>query len=1031
MRGDGMGQILRIKRFLPLCAALLVLALGAEAQTAATSAGATPAGAIPEPDQSFESGSDFVLYPPERGRSSFRFLPDGDTVAFDRSLVLTAAPGERRVYYLQSGSDEDIASGDAPIAAYVVNKTRPSAPRAAPDSGLYSSPLEPVLSAEEGATIYWTLVGPQGAIAPFSELKPDSRPKLSPPASGSVTYSLLAYAQGSTGSRSYPTTFVYRMTEPKLPAAAPAAETARLSRDPSLIKPSVESSKGFALVKAKLSPGATLLVSFAEDSEPASLDDFERIEADESGAASLRIGCPYAWSGDIKLYYGELREGISRYSPEPLIIRLSYPADEKPLPAIPASPVLAADPRGRASFLSFPAYDGDVYVSVGNAKALRYEAPVALPKDQEKVLVSWYGEDGDGRKSPSRSRSFDLPLSVPDIDLSGIVEGATIGADVVLKPAVATAAAGKAVLRYELTLDGSLPPEPSASSPLFGDSLAVSCPAGEERAVVLRYRSFASGVAGVAGAAAGEGRVLRFYLDKKPPEPPRFRDTPSAYSDKSASLELLPGTGGKDVYASVATEGGSAPFLPVASPLVLTGSESGPVNYVVRAYDVDAAGNKSPEMRSFSIVVDRSSVYAAEDGSDKGDGSPDRPYKSLDLALAAAARGGKRSVNIRGSLEMRRPVRFASEIGLVGGFNSSWGKDSSSRATVRINLAQGQTAFTQTGGSLSLRRVGIVAEAAPSVPLFALADASLFASDSGFAVASDGDFVLVSALRSKVAFSGSRIDAAKAMAFTAFSSDRSEITVASSSIIASQGVRVFGAFDMDGGSLALRESLVESGSDLGLNMLALRSSSLSVDRSLLKAQGGSGFLRIGSFKAVSGEIKNSKVIVEWKGPGTLFETQGAAPALRHDTISAGSTGALRFFDSRGTPPQVWNSILDCSSPGSELLRSDSVPAAGSLVADCVWGFEKLVSGSASIDSLQSLNALNALNALYSSRPIVSEPPEASFAAPLKSQAPLRRGSLCIDAALPIESGYGLDFGGRPRPAPGKSEPDIGADEFYD
>jgi hypothetical protein len=234
---------------------------------------------------------------------------------------------------------------------------------------------------------------------------------------------------------------------------------------------------------------------------------------------------------------------------------------------------------------------------------------------------------------------------------------------------------------------------------------------------------------------------------------------------------------------------------------------------------------------------------------------------------------------------------------------------------------------------------------------------------------------------------------------------------------------------MDGGSLSLVDSLVESHADLGLNMLSLRSASLLVDRSQLKAEDGAGFLRLGSFKSVSGEFRNSKASVSWSGPGTLFEISEGGPAFRHDTIVAGTAkGSLRFFDAKGQPPQVWNSILECSAAGSELLRSDLVPGAGTLAADCVWGFSLLLSGALNTAELASLNALNADSALYSSKPIVSEPPERSFAAPIKSQAPLRPDSICVNAALPLGPGYETDFSGRRRPGPGKSGPDIGADE---
>ena len=87
--------------------ALLCLAiLGPLSSQAAPPTGGTADSLLPAPEQSFTSGKDIVLYPPDHGRSSFRFLPAGVAVPFDRSIVLSAAPGEERAYLVQVSPDK-------------------------------------------------------------------------------------------------------------------------------------------------------------------------------------------------------------------------------------------------------------------------------------------------------------------------------------------------------------------------------------------------------------------------------------------------------------------------------------------------------------------------------------------------------------------------------------------------------------------------------------------------------------------------------------------------------------------------------------------------------------------------------------------------------------------------------------------------------------------------------------------------------------------------------------------------------------
>jgi hypothetical protein len=976
---------------------------------------AAAAGALQVPEQNFVSNRDIVIFPPVNGASSFRFLPDGPFIPFDRSLVLSAAPGESRSYLVQVTPGK-ADRGGARITRYRINKKSPQAPRSEPGTGLYNYPLRPVLSSEEGTDVFWTILGPGHSAATFVKYGETTRPSIAAPASGTATYTILAYAVDRSGNRSFPSRFVYRLAEAGLSATAPIPDSFAIAATASVPRPDVDSRRGYSELRMAVPQDARLLLDINPDSPPHSLDDFEQVVAD-GGIAKVRLPCPYGWTSDLDVYYGILKEGIASYNPQPLRVRISNPAEQLPPPAAPEGPILAADPAGRGAFAVFPSYDGAIFVSVDGVDPKPYTSPVALPLDERSVRISWYGEDSSGQRSSTRALSLALPEALPEVELTGVADGALVGGEVILKPTAT------AMLRYELRLDGSNPPEPSIASPLVGDSLAIACPEGEERSVVLRYRVFS-------GESGAEGRILRFSIDRKIPDVPRPLEIPLAYSDKPTSLMLSLGSGAKTVFASVTANGVSSPFAPVTGPLEFAGSEAGPVNYILRAYDIDAVGNRSPEMASLAFVVDRPSLYVAEDGSDNGDGSPDRPYKSLDGALAAALKSGKNIVNMRGAFEMHVPALCASRIELAGGFGERWTKDPSARARVRITVPRGQSAFSQRGGSLMLRQLDLTAEDAGPTPIIAITDSALAIEDSSISAGSGGDLLIISAARSKIDANGSRIDARRAMACTVFSSDASHISVSGSSLIAARDVRVFGAFDMEGGALSLRESLIDSRADLGLNLISLRSTNLLVDRSLIQVEGGSGFLRLGSFDSVRGEMKNSKVILSWKGSGTLFEIADGGPAFRHDTIVADSEqGGLRFFDVRGELPPVWNSILEFSGMDSELLHSDSVAGPGIFVADCIWGFDRLIAGAREVKDLGSLNALNAGSVLYSSKPIVSESPESSFGPSIKSQAQLRASSACINAALPLEEGYDVDFSGHRRPGPGKTGADIGADEL--
>jgi hypothetical protein len=483
------------------------------------------------------------------------------------------------------------------------------------------------------------------------------------------------------------------------------------------------------------------------------------------------------------------------------------------------------------------------------------------------------------------------------------------------------------------------------------------------------------------------------------------------------------------VYVSVSADGKSSGFTPASGPIELAGAESGPVSYMIRAYGVDAAGNKSAEMKAISLIVDRSSVYAAEDGFDRGDGSPDRPFRSLDDAIAAALASGKRSVNLRGSLELRSPVISTKQIDIVGGFGKQWIRDTSVKASIRISVPGSASPFSQSGSSLTIRNVEVSAPRSGPAPLITGTRAQIILDNCSISAGGDGDVVVLSAMESTISASNVRIAASRAMSCTAFACESSSLRVAESTIEAASATRVFCAFDMYRGSLDVKGTLIESYADIALNMLSMRESSLNIDRSLCRADAGSGFLRIGSFIQTKGEIRNTKILVSWKQTGTLFEISGGGPDFRHDTVIADSErGRIKFFEISGQVPQIWNSIFACTKGGSDFISTRSVPRQGSISANCIWGFERLIAGAVEIRSLMELNTLNAASALNSSRPNISEPPSETFASPVKSLTPINPKSLCVDAAIPLDGiAYAADFRGLPRPAPG-TPPDIGADE---
>ena len=67
------------------------------------------------------------------------------------------------------------------------------------------------------------------------------------------------------------------------------------------------------------------------------------------------------------------------------------------------------------------------------------------------------------------------------------------------------------------------------------------------------------------------------------------------------------------------------------------------VTYHVVAFSVDAAGNRSREIRAWTVTIDQKVVYAAPTGNDYADGSRSAPVRSLGRALQIASTTARRT----------------------------------------------------------------------------------------------------------------------------------------------------------------------------------------------------------------------------------------------------------------------------------------------------------------------------------------------------------------------------------------------------
>ncbi|MEI6874914.1 MAG: hypothetical protein WCL50_07270 [Spirochaetota bacterium] len=964
-----------------------------------------------------ESARVLNLAAPSSPGATFRFLPEGKSLAFDRPLLLSAVPGEERLYSVEIREGDSVTRRDI-----LIDGRPPSPPTASLPSGVYDGPLTISLLGEKFATIRYSLSGPGSGPTIFRTWDSAQPIRLPAVEKETATWVLVAHALDASGNRGNDSRFVYRMRPLGFSAEPPFSD-----EQPNLPRPDAQVDVGqprTSLQSGRSSlafpaPSKGRLVAAVSPGSAINLAQSWTPLVPVASEAILDLECPYGWEGDLEVYIG-IENGSILYKPSPFHVQLSNQGLPAKRPAMPASPRRLDGSAGFPSFLAFPSYADEILFSLDGAAETVYGDPLVIDPGKGKVHLSWRGRDTGGTMSDRQEADFDRPPQFGTYALVG-----TEGPERRSSALHLRTSAPDAVLRYEVTKDGSIPAEPGLASALLEGELVLDAPQGKTISYLVRYRPFsdASGK-----AVGGETTMLRSTIDREPPAKPWLLTEPAAYSRSAIKIEL--GTKEGRVFVSLGEESGESSFTEYRSALELPGGSEAPRSWFLSAYSIDDAGNRSAILGPLRYIVDTACVYLDSTASTGGLGSPERPYSELDRAMTALKDTGRSILRIRGEFALSTPLFFDSgKFRLEGGFGPDWFGPRNGSSRIRL------VAPTTDRASLLLRNAGLsisgidLSSGEGDGRVCELSSASLSLDSLSFGGRARTSLVLFNAVSSDLSIGSSSILLDGKGGGALITAEKSRISIRGSELRSSPGIGYFTGISMNGGKLELIGSRIASEANLSLVGMAMRAVDLDVDRCSFSFTGALGYLRCATFGASRGEIRNSHVEAVGSSLSSLIELRDSPVSFVHTTIIAGAFPAgLLFFDSRGEAPRLVNCLFIATDGAATLLSSDSPPVPGSIVACAFWGISTYLSGAFAITDTAKLSLLNG-GGRYP--PFVVLPGPSPLGRGLKGGLIPLPGTPIIDAAMVLAGGlYTTDFSGYPRPAPiGKGLPDIGADEL--
>ena len=990
-----------------------ILVIAAVAASFFSQAGKASADSVPQAVR----GQSFRLTVPAAAGAMFRFLPDGEWRDFDRPLLLEASPGEERQYSLEIRDSAGVVRSD-----YLVDRLAPPPPVPDPPSGSYSGPLTVNLAGEAGSAILFSISGPGIDFGSLASWNPE-RPLVLPESKGqTATWVLVAKNVDAVGNESPLASFAYKVLPEGVPApgAGALAPAQPPKPDPSFDPgtPAIEAGDSSAILRFALPSSGQLVYAVGNDSDLGSLGRWQPLEA-EGRLAVLRLRGPYGWSSDLAVAIGLLKDGLIRYRPSPITVRLSPISPATTTAATPAPPALIAGEPGSASLVAFPPYDGDILYSLDGGKETPWRGPIPLEPGEGSVRLAWRGRSAGMLDSAPSSIRLDRPPRFPLKPMLGL-DGSLVRAE-----SFTLSAAPGAALRYELAEGRAFPGAVTASSPLMTDGLVIDTAPKTTRIVTIRYRVF-SGTG--ASAIGGEEGFARLTVDRQPPSPPSIKGSVPPFSRSPINVSLAASSDSR-IMVELDDGSGRSTDLDYRGALTLDAAGSKARAWRLSAWAIDEAGNVSARIGPFSSVIDPAGLYVDQGAPEGGSGEPDKPFSSIDEALAAS-RTAESVLRVRSGFRQKSPLSLGNRsLEITSGASLSWlWPDSPEQGSLSFPApAAGQPSISANGGRIGLSGLSLNFADGDGEAVKVM-NGRLEVRDSTISGRTAKTLTLVDATASNVDLKGAILRLGGSGGGADLVARDSTVAVAQSDLGANGSTAWITCLSLQGGSLGLSASRLGAPAGISSVGLSADSTALAIDRMQLEVAGAAGFRRGAMIKSSTGKVVNSHITSSGP-PTTIVELSDSNVAFVFDSFIDGGAGKGGLvFSARGGMPLLVDDLF-IARGGARLLDSDRAPERGEIGSCAFSGFVTLVSGASTIATVDGLPPFDASSSGKGAS--INLGAVAVLRSAPKGGYELLEGSPIVDRGIvygPAETSH--DFSGLPRPsAAGLGLPDIGADEL--
>jgi hypothetical protein len=934
----------------------------------------------------------------------YRFEGQSSWLVLDRPLYLGAFVGEERHYTIELRRSAD----QSYTARYTIDRRAPEPPQFATPSGFVGASL--VVGFKGSDDIFISIDG-----AAFVRFDSAAAPTFSAPVDATRALHAAAYSVDTAGNISrlvhgswllapagIQPSFALPLKE-ALPAIQPARTVEGLGAE-------LVDMSGSARLILRVPEGTQPVVAINPERPFSSISSYAELPYSMAGTA-CEIVFPWGYAADIVVHYGYQSDGVMYIAQTPLRLSPRFSFDEPiAIAEIPLAPITRIE--ATSATMEWPDNPWLVMVAVDGNEFVAYGSPLTLRLSDTPRNIAYYVQGTGGARSATRSLILPAARDTIVPGIAGVEPGATYGAG------ISVSAPDDHNIHYEVSDDGSIPPLVSASSAVVpARGLRFEGKAGSVVRYALRL---------LPEAADGDSVVERFVgfaIDREPPPVPQL-----ASAANSGAVDQIvafkPEVG--QIYVSISDDG-TAPFVRYDGPITITGDDDGRRRYIVKSYAEDSFGNRSAPMTPLRLMVDRYSLYVDARGSPDASGTPDDPIPYLDDAIASAASTGTRFIYVRGVVQLRRPVVVQGALTISGGFDGDWNEAPASPATIVVQpvLSGDHPSIAVDGGDLNLETLSIAMQGDSTTRLIYANNGSVSLRHAAIKASGRVETVVLSARGSDVSLISSSLEVSGSATARALDVTGNHLRIENVSIVCLPSVRLFEAMRLADADVSIVGLRIDASPEYALSGLSATRSNVTMERSVMLVHGGIASCRLFGIDGSTLAISSSYIDSGWNGSAQIFSASEGSNIMIANLTAVLDSPRTTVIELVGSSASLQSSIVQSKRGATVLFRSDHAPVAGSIGSNCLWGIVAYIDGSPDGTTIAALDRVSA--------PAVAnfiEDPSRTFGSLAKGIWRLSRTSACVDGGEPAEwsSMYDL-FGSNRVSTRGAGRPDIGAEEL--